>query len=692
MYKRQEFTDALTLVDSIDHEAELLRSYALVGRDQARFIIDLLVERARTSWAARDLRAVERDTRMLAERVADLVHEGAPPESVYTLLQLLAELALDGFAYRGVLSTLVEELRDARSGDDPHVDHLLRLAETVATMPEWPAGPASTSVWLALVAEILSPTFDGNYMSPEVVRQFVLQSFTWPGHDLTSLFDAVRSVLDRVVPGSQENDVALLLETLEKWVGLAEGHALPFGGRPTTDQGDAALHVADQLASVLRQAIHRPGLRARFNAIARPLVAQLDEPDTLFAVLTTERHIHGDWKEEARRADEELSAALEPYLRQPPEVLMNWIATVDADLQMTREGHRAMWRVMRKLSDQPDAARWLSATLQHGLSSHAGLLIDTTVRQGDMDPSMAATLLGDPACRPAFVNAVLRHDVDEKLLDMVIEQLTVDDMGVIDIGLTVRHAPGSKLRLLLTHPNPDIRGTAAALWAAEASLDPTTDENEPTLQPLWLEAIADFKMPSVLEDYHQRQALKLIAHLAPDIYIDLLATHAHAVITHNDFGEWSDSIQDLTSDQRHRLWTRVAATRNAHELFWAIAAGNVEWITSAFERDAVQIEPDRLLHAWRCQNGPGIPFEELARLFMPLGVEPDGLLWLLEVGTHVGEDDERYARHLERCRVLASSHNPDLARLGARGVELYEPRLIEARQRAREAAVRGLLV
>ena len=174
--------------------------------------------------------------------------------------------------------------------------------------------------------------------------------------------------------------------------------------------------------------------------------------------------------------------------------------------------------------------------------------------------------------------------------------------------------------------------------------------------------------------------------------MDLLATHAHAVTTHDDFREWSDSIRELTSDQRHYLWARVAAARNARELFWAIAAGSVEWISSAFERDAVQIEPDRLLHAWRCQDGLGITFEELARLFMPLGVEPDGLLWLLEVGIHWGEEDERYARHLERCRAIASSRNPDLARLGVRGVELYEPRLRDAQRRARDAAVRGLLV
>ena len=475
---QDEMVEALAMPDSLDHDAELLRSYALLGRNQARFVVELLVERARTSSAAGDPRATERDTRMLAERVADLVHEGPSSESVLTLLQLLTELAHDGFAHLEALSTLVEELRDARSGDVPQSTDLLRLAETVANMSEWPTDPTSRSVWLTLVAEILTPTFDGNYMSPEVVRQFVLQSFTWPGRELTALFDAVRAGLDRVILGSQENDVALLLAALEKWVGLAENHGLPFGGRPTADQGDAASRVAPQLASIIGRAIHRPGLRARFNAIARPLRIQLDEPDTLFAVLTAKRDIQEDWEREARKADEELRVALEPYMRKPPEVLMNWIATNHADLQMTSEGHRAIWRVMRRIADEPGAAIWLTATLQHGLGSYAALLIDTTLRQDAIDPSRVAIVLDDPACRPALLSAVMRHDVDENLIKMVIGQLTIDDLRGIDIGLA--HTPEPKLRLLFTHPDAGIRGTAAAIWAAEVSLDPTTDSNELT--------------------------------------------------------------------------------------------------------------------------------------------------------------------------------------------------------------------
>lgn len=684
-----EIAEALALPHSPDHDGELLRSYAAVGPDQALFVVALVMARVRTSWGAGDLRATERDTRVLAELVAALIRLGGLPEPVHEFLHLLAELAQDGFAYAKVLSTMVEELRGAHSGDAPQVEDLARLAETIAIMPESRAGGTFTSLWLALVVEILAPTFEGNYMSPERLHQFVLQSFTWSGPDLTALFTALSSTLDDVVSAIDENDVAALLATMNRFVELAEGHPLPFGAEPTTDQMQAASRVAHQLASALGPVIHRAGLRAQFNSIARPLRVQLDEPDTLFAVLTVERDIQEDWKEAANRADEELSTALQPYLHLSPNALMSWISANDADLQTTPEGRRAAWRLMRKVADQPDISEWLSTAMQHGLGPHAALLIDTAVRRRDLDPSMVAIVLDDPACRPALVSAVMRHEIDVTVEEMVLARLTVDDLSGIDISMAVQHAPEPKLRRLFTHPDASIRGTAAALWAAAVTLDPTT-EDAPTPIPSWRTAIADFRVPSVLDDYHVGQALKVLAGTQPDIYVDLLAAHAQAATSRSTFREWSDSIRELSLERRHRLWSRVASTHNARELFWATAAGSTEWIVAAFERGTVQIEPERLLHAGRCQNGPGIPFEELARTFMALGVEPDGLLWLLDTGTQWGADHEKYAKNLERCRTLGTSDNPDLARLGSRGVELYEPRLVQARQRAKNDAIRGV--
>ena len=69
--------------------------------------------------------------------------------------------------------------------------------------------------------------------------------------------------------------------------------------------------------------------------------------------------------------------------------------------------------------------------------------------------------------------------------------------------------------------------------------------------------------------------------------------------------------------------------------------------------------------------------------------EPDDLLHTLEVGTFSGEDHERYAAKLDNLRDLAASDDEDIARLGRRGIDIYEPLLKEALAQARRAAVRG---
>jgi hypothetical protein len=76
-------------------------------------------------------------------------------------------------------------------------------------------------------------------------------------------------------------------------------------------------------------------------------------------------------------------------------------------------------------------------------------------------------------------------------------------------------------------------------------------------------------------------------------------------------------------------------------------------------------------------------------MLRPLNPEPDELLHTLEVGTFSGEDHERHAAKLESLRDLATSEDEDIARLGRRGIEIYEPLLREALINARRAAVRG---
>jgi hypothetical protein len=76
-------------------------------------------------------------------------------------------------------------------------------------------------------------------------------------------------------------------------------------------------------------------------------------------------------------------------------------------------------------------------------------------------------------------------------------------------------------------------------------------------------------------------------------------------------------------------------------------------------------------------------------MLRPLNPKHDELLLTLEAGSFSGEDHERHAAQLHNLRDLATSEDEDIARLGRRGIEIYEPLLKEALVKARRAAVRG---
>jgi hypothetical protein len=687
-----EILDALTSIESTAAEDELLRTYALIGQQEALFVANLLDSRSRGAWAAGDTRMTDRHVRVLAERIADMFDREVPRAVIAQFLRLVGDLAEMGFDYPKVIGALVENLRDAHSGDLPNVTHLLELAASLAQIDGDLADTVPAAVRLSVVIEVMTPTFDGNYMHPEKVRQFVLQTFTWSGADLTALAEAVRPVMEVVVPLCPDEEVERLLALLEKWIRLARGHKFGYGGSPVASQVESASRIARQLADLIQQAVRGPGRRARFNAVARELGVHLEEPDKLFACLTTERDIELDWQEAMRRADEELDAVLQQYRQSAPAVLMKWIRDNEEELGIAREGRQPVWRVMRKVAEETEITDWLNACTAHGLIAHAGPLLEAAVEQGGLAPRTIADAMANPTSRQTLIPAVLRRELADSTVTEVLDQLAVDDMTGFDIGWAIRHAPEQTLRRLLTHEDLAVRGAAAALWAADVTVDASgDDERSPERSPQWLEAITHFTVPSTLETYYERQALAFVARRVPDTFIDLAVRHADDV-SRRGMDAWDEGVRQLTAEHRHELWTKVAHTRHAREWFWVAAAGDVEWVEAAFDRRTVPMPPDQILRASRCQNGCGIAFEEIARVFMRLDVEPDAVLWLLDAGTRWGEDHERHARDLDRCRALAASPESDLARLGARGVELIEPRLAAARKRARDAEVRGLMI
>ncbi|MFF7683400.1 hypothetical protein ACFZA2_11635 [Microbacterium sp. NPDC007973] len=662
---------------------ELTRTYALINPECTRFVFEYLKQAVNDAAERDDEQTAVTATKVLAARVAESL-QAEQAERVALFFDSLTQLAAHGWDYATPIKTVVEDVQDAKTGDRPTSTAIVHLC---AAMGSDQAKGLPDNVWLKLAGHVLQPTFDGNYMSPEKMNSFVMQSFTWSEEDIRAMLDALEPELVKRIALTSDEELVGLIEVMSNWTHVAGGYSLPFGGFPSSGQQTAARRVAVSISKAIAPLVTTPGLRAVFNREASSLDIKLAEPDELFLALATERDFTEDWEEDRRIRNAELDRALAAYIEQPHGVIMTWLVNHDADLAMIKHGSAA-WSIMARLSLRPDPDLWLRAALDYGLGRAAGPLISRCVDNGVMTVPLATELLGNAAGRGSLISSVISECNDAELARLVIDALQAEDIQDLDSSYAIRHASESTRHALFTHPDPGVRSSAAALWAAEMSYSSEEMPDDPT----WAPAMSDLVVPSdAMRDNMQSQALEVLAKTKPKAYIDLFVKHVEALVGHDDFDEWDKSARELSRTHRFELWNRVRESPMAKNLFWVISSADVEWITTAVSDPAFPVSLSNLLHATRFQHGKRYPLKVLAVMLRPLRWQPDDLLWTLEVGTHWGEEHERLERHLKVCRELGESPESDLARLGERGIEIFEPRLAEARAAARRAAVRGTL-
>lgn len=678
--------ELIAVLPDANEDVELLRSFGQLGPEQAQAVVDIHLARVTTALNAGHPTTAESEAKFLAARVADAV-EGNIPGAVGTFVKALAVLEGAGRDIKPPVKELVEEVRDARSGDQPQLADLMKLVEALQTVPD---ADLPDTVWAALACEIFAPTFDGNYMNPEVLHQFILQSFTWAATHMESLYDALHPELAARAPGLTPAIQLELIDLLDKWVRIANGWPLPFGGTLNSDQVRAGKRIAKNIANTLAPVITTPGVRARFNRSASTLKIRLDEPDKLFAALTHERERLTDYNELRRRKEAALDTALAPFQTQTPEALMQWLKAHEPELAIVGQTTTGIWQVFARLAHRtdPEPAKWLTAAIAYGLAGSASALIDVCARNDELTPAIVDQLLGDPNGRRGVISAVIGESTNPNLVQKVVDQLTPGDVHELESAFVLKRAPESTRHALFTHPNDEVRGTAAALWAAEWTYDddPTPDD------PDWLNAMKSYTVPkNSRHDHIPTQALNALAIASPEVFIEVFNRHATTTLrsSYRDLDEWEEPVQLLAPAERTKLWKQVRGTELARELFWVIAGKDVDWITQTVSEPTFNISVRDLLGALQFQFGPRYSLDTLAAMLRPLNPGPDDLLRTLEVGSFSGEEHERHAAKLEELRHLASSDDEDIARLGRRGIEVYEPLLKEALIEARRAAVRG---
>ncbi len=679
-------SELIAVLPNTKKDVELLRSFGQLGPEQAKAVVE--IHRACVTTALNNgySATLENEAKLLAARVADAVKRQVSGV-VDIFVKTLSALESTGHDIKPVVRKLVQEVRDARNGDQPQLADLMELVEALQSVPD---AELTDSIWAAFTCEVLTPTFDGNYMSPEVVNQVVFQSFTWAAPHMEKLYGAIQPTFAPRLPDLSPVIQLELIDLLDQWVRIANGWALPFGGKANSTQVRAGKRIAASIANTLAPFVVTPGARARFNKTAKTLNIRLDEPDKLFAALTNEHERVTGYEENRRRKEAALDTALAWYKQQAPEVLMGWLTAHEPELATASHATTGIWQVFRRLAYQPnpEPTKWLTAAIDHGLAGSTTPLIDVCVRTNQLTPEIADQLLADPNSRHGIISAVIEDSTNPALVQKVVDQLAPRDVQQLESAFVLKEAPEPTRHALFTHPNDRVRGTAAALWAAEwfYDNDPMPDD------PDWLNAMKSYTVPENSRHEHiHTQALNTLAKASPKIFIEVFTMHATAPTrsSHRDLGQWKEPVRLLTPAERSELWQQVTDTEIAGELFWVIAGKDADWIRKTVSESTFNISIHDLLGALQFQFGYRYPLETLSTMLRPLSPETDDLLGTLEAGSFSGEEHERYAATLDNLRDLATFKDDDIARLGRRGVEIYEPLLKEALVKARQKAVRG---
>ena len=679
--------ELIAVLPDAKKDVELLRSFGLLGNEQARAVVDIYFSRLTTALSAGHSANADSEAKRLAARVADAL--GAKiPGVLGIFIKGLVELEAAGRDMQPAVKELVEEIRDARGGDQPQLAGLLELVEALQTVPD---SDLTATISTAFTCEILVPTFDGNYMNPEVLHQFVLRSFTWSATHMEVLFDAMQPLLAVRIPALAPVGQLTLIDLLDKWVRIANGWDLPFGGKTNTAQIRVGKRIAKSIANTLASAVTTPGVRARFNKAAKTLNIGLDEPDKLFEALTQERGRLTTYEETRRRTEATLDEALAPFQQQEPEALMKWLKDHEPELATVSPKTSQTWQVFARLAYQPDPnpIKWLIAAIDHGLVASASALLDVCTGANQLTLAIVDRLLVDPNGRHNVISAVIGQSTNSVLVDRVIDQLTRSDVEDLESAFTLKHAPERTRHALFTHPIDEVRGTVAALWAAEWSYDSAPMPDDPD----WLNAMKSYTLPeNSSQDHLHTPALNVLAKASPEDFIEVFTRYATSTTlnSYRDLDDLQEPVGLLAPVDRSKLWQRVRHTELAREFFWIIADTDSDWIYETVSEPSFNISARDLLGALRFQFGHRYPLDTLISMLRPLSPEADDLLGTLEVGTFTGEDHERYAVKLDSLRVLATANEKDVARVGRRGIEIYEPLLKEALIRARRAAVRGI--
>lgn len=633
----------------------------------------------------------------------------------------LASLAARWFRSRAAIELLLDacliDLRPTNSNpghplrqiDDlvadfhPEVPRSERLRHEIAgVLEQWlarePTDPERHRVVSEVMATLFTLRLHSAHSDPARPMTIQLIESIVPGDEIeqiySDLWPRASKLLDQGVVGLAD----ALIDVAGNWLRVGGGYDRPFG-RDHDAGSIAAAKVAGE--ALVRELASRRDLslgsliHLRSTAAWHDVAVEVDVPtdvEPFFRELDRDE----DWRSAEEALISDLRALGVSWADDDPTRIIARLMDLQVQLEQAKlQWPDRPWIVCMALAEHvADPMVWLETAEEAGFMPHGVRFAERALQDGLLTEPRLRALLSTPTTRHSMVQIVLAAaDPPSWATSAAIESLAEDDYRLVETGFLRGEYSGGLVHDLLTKPAPSVRAmVAVALFIGEHHKNPDWAPDD--LEAAWLNALSHLR-PAQLPLTPHYDITKLFGYLAQR-YPDTLAALLIATLGGADDGEVYRALPHDTRDVLHRLPAsqKLRIWRQFKERPWAgyllqehLVGSDVDWLRELIE--AGEITPDEALSSFR-GFGPQPPLAALAKLLVPMGVDPDRIAGLRFSGSWIGDESARYAGLVESFESMASEDDdPSVRAVASAGVRIFAAARDQAAERERQQRIRG---
>ncbi len=558
--------------------------------------------------------------------------------------------------------------------------------EKDASPPRWP-------VFGAAIQSVLSLSLRSALTAPGSPRTFQLIETVADAEEIKRIYEQLWPIIRERLRKAPVEVRRLVVEAALDWLRVGGGYDKPFGQSHPEESIAAAKEYGERLVEDLIDLVEDHlglSMYLRDGAERHDLSVPISIPSALSSFFVDLDRSEEDFQETEKNIVEGICETVRSWVDEDPEGVIDKLLRLREELNVAGlTWPQRIWIACDELSKIVDnPATWLHAAIERDLLPEGAAFARRAVAVGALGQTKILKLLEVPALRWELMREALTNTtLETQMRESVIAQLSYSDYRLLQTLFLREEIDNDGIRRLLTLAKAEAKGVvSAALHYAHVR----DHEWSPPFENSWLEGILEVDL-FALEHYEATQLCSFLARKFPNALAEMVSRRIDAT-SDSEVGrvlpfQCFDVLPHLPSAQKSDLWKRHRGREAAKWVLRMHLAGvDISWIEKMMDEALMTIE-DAL--ATYTGLGPHPSLEDMARAFVPRGVDPQRIAGLAEFGTRFGEESDHYRSLVKRFSEMAKSSNQSERAVGEAGVRLFSEYLENALDNEHKKRIRG---